>query len=70
MISYVFTYIRPCDVLIFMELIRKFRCLRIVEMYNDTQYNDIYIRIRYNKKFRQYGVEDFFENWDVEYEPE
>jgi len=70
MISYVFTFIKPNEILIFLEKLKLFHCLKIVEMYNSYKYNDIYVRIRYNRKLSQYGVKDFFGDWDIEYEPE
>lgn len=69
MYDYLFAFIQPNEILIFMEKLKSFRCLRVIEMHNDKIYNDIYVRIRYNKKLSQYGIEDFFGDWDIEYEP-
>lgn len=70
MYEYVFTFIKPNYVLIFLKILRNFKSLQIIEVEEDKQYKDFYIRIQHNLRIPDYGLKDFFEDWDIEHEPE
>ncbi len=69
MIEYIFCFIKSEDILPLLKIIKQFKSLRIIEFKHDVRYDDYYFRIRHNKKIVEYGFEDLFENFDMEYEP-
>lgn len=69
MYDYIFCFVKREDILLFVELIKRFRSLRIIECEYDKKYKDYYIRMQKNLHIEDYGFNDFFENFDMEYEP-
>lgn len=69
MYEYLFTFIKPVYILTFIEIFKKFKSLKIIEVEEDKIYKDYYIRIEHNLRIPDYGLEDFIDNWDIEHEP-
>ena len=69
MYDYIFCFIKPEDVAAFLKIFRRLRGVKIIEYEYDKKYKDFYFRIEKRKDILDYGFKDFFENFDLEYEP-